>query len=272
MRVLKVACLQMNSTSNIFENLQKVDEYCQIAKDNGVQLLVTPENACIMPISQQGILGEETGNIALEKFKEFALRYQLWIVLGSLVVKDNHGKPYNRSYLINESGEIVARYDKIHLFCAKLSHEEFYRESDVFSAGEKAVLAKTPIGAFGMTICYDLRFPMLYRELAQNGAQCIFIPSAFTNTTGQAHWEPLLRARAIENGCYIIAANQCGRHADGRETYGHSMIISPWGEVLESLEGEEGLIKAEIDFNKVEEARSKIQSLNTYSPYTVQVN
>jgi len=271
MQGLKVACLQINSTSNISENLQKVEKHCQIASTNGVQLLVTPENVCIMPISAQGPLREETEDIGLKKFQELASRYKIWMILGSLVIKHNDGKPYNRSYLINNSGEIVAKYDKIHLFCAKLSSNEFYRESDVFSAGNKAILAKTPLGAIGLTICYDLRFPTLYRELAQGGAQCIFVPSAFTKTTGQAHWEPLLRARAIENGCYIIAANQCGTHEDGRETYGHSMIISPWGEVLRNLDGEEGMIEVDIDLKKVEEARSKIQSLSTSVPYTVKV-
>lgn len=269
MNTLRVGCLQINSTSNVEENLEKVNYYCQVAKEKGIKLLVTPENVCYMPVTDVKTFSEESAHLGLKRFKEFASIYKIWLLLGSTTVKDKDGSIYNRSYLIDDTGCVVAHYDKIHLFDVKLSDGEAYRESDVFRRGEKATLVNTTLGSFGMTICYDLRFPYLFRDLAQHGAVCIFVPAAFTKTTGEAHWEHLLRARAIENGCFILAANQCGLHSDGRETFGHSLIVSPWGTIMAFISDEEGVIFADLNLSEVSDTRSKIPSLENI-PYVMQ--
>jgi predicted amidohydrolase len=171
---------------------------------------------------------------------------------------------------VSDQGDITARYDKLHMFDIELANGESYLESGVISAGDKAVLATTPWGELGMSICYDLRFAALYRTLAQNGAQFITIPAAFTQTTGKAHWHTLVQARAIETGCYVIAPNQCGHHADKRYSWGHSLIVNPWGEILADGGAEPGIIYADIELAEVDLARSKIPALNNDREFTLE--
>ena len=184
-----------------------------------------------------------------------------WLLIGSLSIAVEGGKVANRSLLVDPTGNIVARYDKIHLFDVDLGETESYRESATIAPGDRAVLAETPWGPLGMTVCYDLRFPQLYRTLAQRGALFLSIPAAFTRTTGRAHWHILQRARAIENGAFVFAPAQCGTHAEGRETYGHSLIVDPWGAVLADGGEEPGIVFAEIDPAAVASARNRIPSL-----------
>ena len=192
------------------------------------------------------------------------------ILVGSQLIKTADGKIVNRSFLLDHKGEISAHYDKLHLFDIELSSGEFYRESDVIAPGEKAVVATTPWGKLGMTVCYDLRFAALYRALAQNGAQFITIPAAFTQTTGKAHWHTLVQARAIETGSYIIAPNQCGHHVDRRASWGHSLIVDPWGKVLADGGAEPGIVYAEIDLSNVESARSRIPALTHDRAFSIE--
>jgi predicted amidohydrolase len=173
----------------------------------------------------------------------------------------------NRGFLINPDGEITARYDKIHMFDVDLAHGESYRESNGFRPGDRATLAETPWGGYGMAVCYDVRFPHLFRDLARAGARILAIPAAFTRTTGQAHWHSLLQARAIENGCFVIAPAQCGDHEDGRKTFGHSLIIDPWGKILGDGGEKPGVIRATLDISRVDEVRAMIPSLNNDLPY-----
>ncbi len=182
--------------------------------------------------------------------------------MGSLAIRLEAERLANRSYLIDPHGRVAASYDKIHMFDVQLSEREGYRESSTFRPGARAVVAETPLGPIGLTVCYDLRFPYLYRALAHAGAKILTIPSAFTRVTGEAHWHVLLRARAIEAGAYVIAPAQCGAHAGGRRTYGHSLIVAPWGEVLADGGAEPGFVIAEIDLAAVAEARRRVPSLD----------
>ncbi len=181
--------------------------------------------------------------------------------------KNEDGKCANRSFLIGPDGAVIAKYDKIHMFDVQLNAGNIYRESDSYVAGAAAVVADLPAGRLGMTVCYDVRFPDLFRQLAIAGAKVIAVPAAFTRITGEAHWHILLRSRAIETGCYIIAPAQGGKHQDGRETYGHSLIIDPWGEILAEAGTEPGVIAAMLDLAKVDEVRGKIPSLRHVRPF-----
>jgi predicted amidohydrolase len=214
----------------------------------------------------------EASHPALAAFREAAAKAGAWLLIGSIGVKVEGGERLaNRSYLLDASGNIVATYDKIHMFDVDLAGGESYRESATFRPGDRAVLADTPWGLLGMTVCYDLRFPHLYRTLAQAGARFITIPAAFTRPTGSAHWHVLQRARAIETGCYIFAPAQCGEHTQGRKTYGHSLIVAPWGEVLADGGDDVGIISAEIDTAKIDEARRMVPSLQHDRPYAAPV-
>ena len=199
----------------------------------------------------------------LKSLKKFVKKNNKWILLGSLLIKKSKNSIVNRSILINSSGEIEKFYDKIHMFDVVLSKKEKYKESNLTKAGKNIVIAKLPWGKLGMSICYDVRYPVMYRTMSKSGASFISIPSAFTFTTGQKHWHTLLKARAIENFSYIFAPAQCGLHFNGRKTFGHSLIISPDGEVLNEIKRGEGVIISEIDPNLPFEFRKKIPSLNS---------
>jgi predicted amidohydrolase len=204
----------------------------------------------------------EASHPALAAFRALARETGAWLLAGSLHVKlEDEDRLANRSYLVNPEGEVAAKYDKIHMFDVDLPSGESYRESKNFRPGGEAVLAELPWCRLGMTVCYDLRFPQLYRALAKAGAEVLTIPSAFTRPTGRAHWHALMRARAIETGCYVLAAAHCGEHAGGRKTYGHSLIVAPWGEIVAEAGEEPGVIVAELDLAKGAEARGRVPSL-----------
>jgi predicted amidohydrolase len=206
-------------------------------------------------------IAEEDKDICLSAFRDLARKHSIFVHIGSLAIKVSPDKAANRSYLIGKQGEIVAVYDKIHMFDVDLAGGESYRESRNFRPGESAVIADLPFARFGLSICYDLRFPALYRALAEAGATVLTIPSAFTRQTGEAHWHVLIRARAIENGCFVLAAAQGGKHENGRETFGHSLAVDPWGRILAEGGAEPGVVIADIDPAEVTAARAKVPSL-----------
>jgi predicted amidohydrolase len=206
-------------------------------------------------------IAEEEADASLATFRELARRLGVTIHAGSLAIKVSPDKAANRSFLIDATGEVVARYDKIHMFDVDLGNGESYRESRTYRPGEIAVLADLPWGRLGLTVCYDLRFPALYRALAEAGATMLAIPSAFTKQTGEAHWNLLMRSRAIENTCFVFAAAQGGKHENGRETFGHSLIVDPWGRVLAEGGTEPGVVMAEIDPAALADARARMPSL-----------
>jgi predicted amidohydrolase len=203
----------------------------------------------------------ETTNAALQHFRGLARELSVWLHLGSLVIKATDQKLANRGFVISPAGEIVARYDKIHMFDVDLPNGEVYRESTNYEPGDQAVVAPLPWGGLGLSICYDLRFPHLYRALAKAGATFLAVPAAFTRLTGEAHWVALLRARAIEAQCYVFAAAQGGLHEHGRETYGHSLIVSPWGQVLAEGGVHPSVILADVDLSLIGDVRSRVPSL-----------
>ncbi|MBK8174754.1 MAG: carbon-nitrogen hydrolase family protein [Rhodospirillales bacterium] len=265
-----VACVQTNSPREPLASIAAAAGLIRAARAAGADLILTPENVGMLePDSRQ--LKEkarpEATHEALAAFRDLAVETGAWLLAGSLAVTVDDGHVANRSLLIDSNGAIVARYDKVHLFDVDLGGGESYRESATIAPGEQAVVAETPWGGLGLSVCYDVRFPQLYRRLAQQGATFLSIPAAFTRTTGRAHWHVLLRARAIENGAFVFAAAQCGTHAAGRETYGHSLIIDPWGGVLADGGEEPGFIIAEIDPDRVVEARARIPSLSHDRPF-----
>ena len=261
----KVACLQPNCGADVDANVAHVSELGRKARDAGANLITMPETVNIMAPDRATLKAAsqpEEGNVALVGFQDLARETGAWILVGSLLVGvPGSEKMANRSFLLDSDGVIRVRYDKIHMFDVNLGGAENYRESDHYNAGDKAVLAETPFGMLGMTICYDLRFAYLYRTLAHAGAQMLATPAAFTRGSGKAHWHVLQRARAIETGCFVIAPCQTGDHPANRQTYGHSLIVDPWGEVLADGGEEPGFIIADIDLAKVEEARRKIPAL-----------
>ena len=244
------------------------------AAEGGADYVLTPENTNLLELSTKKLFANtarEDGNPALERFTGLAGDLGIWLHIGSIAVKLSDEKVANRSYLISPDGEIVAHYDKIHMFDVDLPGGESYRESKNYQPGNKAVLADLPWGRLGFSTCYDLRFPALYRTLAHAGADFITVPSAFTKTTGEVHWHILLRARAIETGCYIFASAQGGLHEVGRETYGHSLIVTPWGETIAEAGVAPAVIFADIDTQRVAEARARIPSLGHDRPFDVSV-
>ncbi len=268
---MKVALIQMTASDDPAANLPHTRQQVAEAAGAGADLILTPEVTNCVSSSrtrQQEVLRPEAEDRTLAALREDAARLGVWLNIGSLAVKtdDPGGRFANRSFLIGPDGHIAARYDKIHMFDVTLSDTESYRESAGYRPGEQAVLARTPLGAIGLTVCYDIRFPALYRALAQAGADILLAPSAFSPVTGAPHWEPLLRARAIETGCFILAAAQCGTHAaargKARRTWGHSMAVSPWGEVLADAGAAPGLSLVEIELAAVRQARSKVPSLD----------
>jgi predicted amidohydrolase len=267
----KAACIQLNAGREVEPNIRALSVLVRQARAGGADLIMTPEVSDM--IEPKRALREEkarpeSAHPMLAAFRDLARESQAHLLLGSIIVRlVGDGRLANRSFLIAPDGAILARYDKIHMVNVDLPGGESYRESAVFKPGEGTALAALPWGMLGLTICYDLRFPYLYRALAQGGADFLSVPSAFTVPTGKAHWHVLLRARAIENGCFVFAPAQCGEHADGRKTYGHSLIVAPWGEILAEAGEEPGFIIADIDPAKVAEARQAVPSLGPDRPF-----
>jgi len=260
----KVACIQLNAARDIAPNIAAASALIRDAKAQGAQFILAPENTGMIEPKRPQMLEKakpEAEHPALPAFSALAAELGVWLLIGSLQIKLDAATCANRSFLFDDGGRIVARYDKIHMFDVDLKGGESYRESKTFRPGDRAVIADTPWGKVGLTVCYDLRFAYLYRALAQAGASFLTVPSAFTVPTGQAHWHTLLRARAIETGSFVFAPAQCGEHAEGRKTYGHSLIVAPWGEVLADGGEEPGVITADIDPAKVAEARAMIPAL-----------
>lgn len=258
------ACVQMRSGREVAPNIEVAATLIGDAADRGADFVATPETTSLTELDR-GALFEKTvsedDDAALKRFRTLAAERGIWLLIGSLLIKAAPDKIANRSFLIGPDGAVTARYDKIHMFDVDLPGGESYRESRNYRAGDEAVTADLPWGRLGLTICYDLRFPYLYRTLAHAGAAFLTVPSAFTRQTGEAHWHVLLRARAIETGAFVIAPAQGGRHETGRDTYGHSLIVSPWGDVLAEGGTEPGVIVAEIDPALVNDARRRIPSL-----------
>jgi predicted amidohydrolase len=260
----RVGLIQMRSGCSPQLNLAAAVKLIEEAKAGGADYVLTPEMTNVLKASRERLFAAivtEESDASLAAFREVARRLDIFLHLGSLALRLSPSKAVNRSFLIDRQGEIVARYDKIHMFDVDLAKGESYRESRTFRPGEIAVVADLPWGRLGLTVCYDLRFPALYRALAEAGSSFLAIPSAFTRQTGEAHWHVLTRARAIENGCFVLAAAQGGKHESGRETYGHSLVVDPWGRVLVEAGGEPGVVLASIDPAEVAAARAKVPSL-----------
>jgi deaminated glutathione amidase len=266
------ACLQLTSAREVEPNIAAVRDLARRARDLGADLMMTPEVTDMLEPRRDALMAKvrlEPEHAMLAACRDIARETGAWFLLGSAVVKlPDDARVANRSFLIAPDGGIAARYDKIHMFDVDLEQGESYRESKSYRPGRTAVLAELPWGKLGMTICYDLRFAGLYRALALGGASFLSIPSAFTVATGRAHWHVLLRARAIENFCFVFAPAQSGEHANGRKTYGHSLIVAPWGEILAEAEDGSGLITATIDPARVAEARRAVPSLAHDRPFT----
>lgn len=268
----KVACIQTNSGNEIAANVSEVSELIRAACSDGAELILLPEVVSLMETRSKIMFERSCGedaDPALEAFRSLAKELGIWLHTGSLPIKLSDTKIANRSFVVDPEGRIIATYDKIHMFDVDLPGGESYRESKNYQPGERAVVADTPWGKLGLSICYDLRFAYLYRALAKAGASFLCVPSAFTRVTGEAHWHVLLRARAIETGCFIFAPAQTGTHANGRETYGHSLIVDPWGEILADAGEGIGYVTAEIDPAAVGVARGKVPSLThdrTFDP------
>lgn len=268
--VFRAACLQLNSGSDLTLNLAAVKTRVTEAAGNGAQLVLTPEYSLMMDgsgrVMREGALDPD-GGAALVALQDLARTGKVWLLVGSLTLKTGEERIVNRSYLINAAGAVVATYDKIHMFDVTLPDGKVIRESSSYRPGDRAVVAATPWGAMGMTVCYDVRFPHLYRTLAQQGAQFISVPSSFQRQTGKAHWHTLLKARAIENAAYILAPAMCGEHPGNRQTYGHALIVDPWGEVLADGGEAPGIIYADIDLARVAKIRGMMPSLEHDRPY-----
>ena len=262
--VLRAACVQLRSSDDVAENIRETVKLVREAAARGASLIATPENTTLMAADAAAKLAnsyDEAHDPALPVFAALARELNIWLSIGSLAIKVSDTKTANRSYLFAPDGGIAARYSKIHLFDVELASGEVYRESNTVAGGGEAVVADTEWGKIGLTVCYDMRFPELYRRLARAGAFLFTVPSSFTVPTGTAHWHVLLRARAIENGAFVLAPAQGGTHANGRKTYGHSLIVSPWGEVLAEAGTDPGVIVAEIDPDLSRQAREKVPNL-----------
>lgn len=268
------ACVQSRATEDTGRSVSECIELTRDAHARGADLICLPEYCAHLHVEGRtfdtGAVPEDQHG-ALIEFRSLAKSLETWLLVGSIAIIDETGNQRNRSLLLDPGGNITARYDKIHMFDVNLSDGEVYRESDSFRAGEVVVVADTPFARLGLSVCYDLRFAALYRLLAHSGATVLTVPAAFTHTTGQAHWHVLLRSRAIETGSYVVAPCQYGYHGSAR-TYGHSLIISPWGEVLaEGCEDGPDVITAEIDPQAVLDARSRIPALEHDRPLSLAI-
>jgi len=263
-RILKTACLQISSGPDIAANISSLENMIREAAGKGARLVATPENSCHILGKSEGKLktaSVEAGHPLVIRAAQLAQELEIWILIGSVSILLGGDKLANRQILFSPQGEIASTYDKIHLFDVDLPNGDKYRESDFFQGGERLVIAEIDGIKTGLTICYDLRFAQLYRALAKQGAEILAIPAAFTVPTGEAHWEVLLRARAIETGSFVIAPAQTGSHDGGRRTWGHSMIIDPWGRKLAEAGTDTGIIYADLDMAEVEKARNAIPAL-----------
>lgn len=262
MNKVRIALYQAQSGIEPAANAARLVAAVHEATAGRAVMLFTPEMSGMLDRDRERALRKARGegeDEVLAAVRGAARDAGIWVHLGSLALKGHSGKLVNRGFVINGAGEIVARYDKVHLFDVDLPTGESWRESAMYQAGRDAVVAdRTPVGRLGLTICYDLRFPALFERLSEAGAGVIALPAAFTVPTGEAHWEVLLRARAIEAGVFLVAAAQAGRHEDGRETYGHSLVVDPWGRVVAELGGEPGLVFADIDLEMIGEVRARI--------------
>jgi predicted amidohydrolase len=263
--VCRLACVQVSAGNDMAANIEAAAALARAARADGADFIAFPECVAMMEMGRARTLAKaapEESHPALAAFRALAAETGAWLLGGSLSIRLDGERVANRSYLIDASGAVRASYDKIHMFDVDLDGGESYRESATYRPGESLTLADTPWGRLGMTICYDLRFPRLYRDLAHAGATMLSAPSAFTRPTGVAHWEVLLRARAIENGAYVFAPAQCGDHPHGRRTWGHSLIVDPWGTVLADGGETPGYVIAEIDPARVAEVRRSLPSLS----------
>lgn len=256
----------MRSGTQVAANIAAASALIREAAKQGASLIATPEMTNLLDIrpgKARAKISTEADDESLPAFTALAEELGVWLLIGSLAIAlEDDDRFANRSYLISPDGQITARYDKIHMFDVEVGDGQSYRESRAYRPGTEAVVAQAGDATLGLSICYDLRFPHLYRKLAQSGAQILTVPAAFTRVTGEAHWHVLLRARAIETGSFVIAPAQGGKHEDGRETYGHSLIISPWGDIIaEKADTEPGVLLAEIDLGEVGKARARVPSI-----------
>ena len=270
-KTLRIGLVQMRSGKHPAQNIDEACGFIREAAKGGARLVCTPENTHLIEGDRERfsrLIHEENDEPALAAFCDLAQSLGIHLLIGSLAIKVGENKAANRSYLIDPNGQIAARYDKIHLFDVAINARETWRESDYFQAGHRAVIANAGAAILGLSICYDLRFAALYRALAQAGANILTVPSAFTRVTGKAHWEVLLRARAIECGAYVLAPAQGGVHEDGRRTYGHSLVVDPWGAVIAKLDHDEpGVVLADLDLQKCETVRQRIPALALNEKY-----
>ena len=262
--MFRVSCIQLRSNNNIIDNLKKTEKLILKAIIQKTDFILTPEVSSLFSLNKNQLLKVCTSmkeDIYLKNIKKLAKEHRIWILIGSLIIKVSKNKLVNRSVLIDSKGRIKSFYDKIHMYDVVLNKNEKYFESKTFSKGKKLKSFNLPWGKLGLSICYDLRFPNLYRKLAKTGSIFLSVPSAFTETTGKKHWHSLLKARAIENFSYIFAPAQAGKHYNGRKTFGHSMIVSPDGKILKELKKSEGVITVSIDTKLPDKLRSIIPSL-----------
>ena len=270
----RAGLVQLRSGRSVEANLERAEALVRRAAQGGALYVQTPENTALMELKPELVLEaaqSEEESTALARLRALAAELGIFLHIGSLAIKLDQARTANRSYLIDPSGEIAARYDKLHMFDVDLAGGESYRESSHSRPGAKAMLADLPFGRLGLSICYDLRLPQLYRALATAGAEFIAVPAAFTRQTGEAHWHVLIRARAIETGAFVLAATQGGLHENGRATYGHSLIVSPWGEILAEAGEEPGVIFADIDLAACTEARARIPALKHDREFEVEI-
>ncbi len=272
-RQFTAALVQTCTSRDVARNLSEIGALVREAASAGADYVQTPEVTTVLETDSKrmpDVILPEEGNPALGHYANLAKELGIWLHIGSMAVATDEPRYANRAYLFAPTGQLAARYDKIHMFDVQIGEGQTYRESKRYAPGTASVLADLPWGTLGITICYDMRFPGLYRALAKAGAELIAVPSSFTVPTGKAHWHTLLRARAIETQCFVLAAAQAGDHECGRQTYGHSIIISPWGEVLAEADGETtGIITATIDLAEVDKARGRIPSLSNDQPFDI---
>lgn len=256
----RIALIQMVSFANVEKNLQCVETLMLEARESGAQLVVLPENFALMGLQETDkvhIAEVDRQGPIQDKISELAKRFGLWVVAGTIPLKTEGSRVRAACMVYDDKGQRVGRYDKIHLFDVRVSEQEAHHESETIEPGNQLVVVDTPVGRIGLTVCYDLRFPELYQQLLAKGAQLFTVPSAFTAVTGLAHWEILLRSRAIENLCYVLAPNQGGHHENNRQTYGHSMVVEPWGKIVAQGDIGAGIVLADIDLNRLDHLRKQ---------------